>query len=112
MPFDSLSTPALRLAFLAEVLRQPLLEDHIWDFGTVYEKNECGTVGCAIGIAHIIWPAAGLVNNGWAIEAKINEYFDLTENQIYACFFELGEEKLVTPIMVAERIERLITCRR
>lgn len=27
-----------------------------WDYPTVCEKNSCGTVGCAVGLAMTLWP--------------------------------------------------------
>ena len=40
---------------LAEVLRQKTPR-FTWDFGTVYTEEECGSKGCAYGLARFLWP--------------------------------------------------------
>lgn len=63
MLFDGIMTdsPTLRRAILADALRADLPAGHTWDFGTYFETKPCGTVGCAIGVAHCLWPEAGLI---------------------------------------------------
>ena len=44
---------------LSQALRQDMPEGFTWDYATVWEQRfdvECGTVGCALGLASTLWP--------------------------------------------------------
>lgn len=62
MPFDALtyaSRPDLSkpsLEGLAWILRHQMPEGHRWDFTKVIYRESCGTAGCALGVARIVWP--------------------------------------------------------
>ena len=68
MPFDDpnavpvvpeFKTGKEGLKNLAYVLRHPeLWPHHKWDYGTEFEPlyKSCKTVGCAIGVATVVWP--------------------------------------------------------
>lgn len=75
MSFDgSDSTPALNRARLVAALRD-LPPNHRWDFTYCWDDDDCGTSGCACGVATII----GLSNSD-----DLNDVFPLiglTENQ-------------------------------
>ncbi len=29
---------------------------HAWDFSLISDRTDCGTVGCAMGLAQVLWP--------------------------------------------------------
>ena len=53
-PFPYIPGPE-GLRMLARALRAPMPEGFGWDFGTKYQNDECGTVGCAMGLAKTLW---------------------------------------------------------
>lgn len=124
MPFDvMLETPLARRQRLVSVLRGKLPENHTWYFATVLEPNtdtmghSCGTVGCAMGVAILLWPEIPHKKpNGGRVqvnEVALGKFLDMTEDEIERIFFISGyEEKnpfLVTPEMVAEKLELIGT---
>ena len=67
MPFDGqdfklkvrpLQTGLAGLAQLSDALRWSMPHNFRWDFGHLLEKEagHCGSYGCAIGLAHVLWP--------------------------------------------------------
>lgn len=86
-----LSRPSLEA--LAYILRH--IHDHVtvwtWDFGLT--RNECGTAGCALGIASVVWP---------------EEFDDSDVNHVNdegAIFQEGMNDPAITPEVVASRID-------
>lgn len=99
---------------LARALRRQMPEGFSWDFATSWHNDnsttECGTIGCALGLAHIKWPdefgcPIGLDSAISEIAHKIHMPKDITWNifgmaSTYGCkFIE------VTPTMVADAID-------
>lgn len=123
-PFDfDAATPNERLLELAGWLeRQDLWEGRLleWDFTYPRAKIEhsCGTAGCAIGLADILWPQAGFEANSsrWN-GANIMDAFGLDEYELVSLFTsnfadERGlEMNEVTPAMVAAAIQDLVAKR-
>lgn len=59
MPFDGTKEKPLsraRLYELLDVLRQPMPKDFAWDFSQVKVYRGCGTAGCALGLAMVMFP--------------------------------------------------------
>lgn len=60
MPFDGAEEKVAartRGYQLVEALKN-LPENFTWDYGEIYNENHptCGTLGCALGLAHVMWP--------------------------------------------------------
>lgn len=74
-----------RLALLAEALRDHLPERFKWDFGTTYVHEECGTTGCALGLAATMWPE---LTSRWAIlrQEDIAEFFGMSRQALRELF--------------------------
>jgi hypothetical protein len=113
MPFDGTEvTPALRRRVLADALRAQMPQGHEWEFGTYLDVHECGTAGCAIGLAHLLWPEAGLVEpddwGGDTDDNQVAEFFGLTLEQEQTIFYSTGYEAgwNATPEMVADALEK------
>jgi hypothetical protein len=106
MPFDGTETPALRRARLIEVLRSPMPNTWKWDFGVTEEEHECGTAGCALGLARQLWPE---MNDFHAIRDREAAFFGITKDQAFSVFFGpyRGCFASVTPEMVADRLEAI-----
>jgi hypothetical protein len=102
MPFDSSDNTALRRAVLVAALRGEMPDGFKWDFGIVLYVSECGTAGCAIGLAQVI----GLVSDAWD-EEEVAAQFGMTSEQVYKVFFGPYKEGYPTPAMVADRLEAL-----
>lgn len=108
MPFDGkeaqFETPALRRARLIEALRQPMPEGHTWDFDVLLNRHPCGTTGCALGVAKLIF--------GSDADVTHTEFWGITEAQYGDLFTRDGHTygvpvDEVTPAMVAEALERI-----
>ncbi len=58
MPLDGTGyeTAAGRRARLIEVLRREMPAGYTWDFGSAWTRDDCGTRGCALGLAVSMWP--------------------------------------------------------
>ena len=73
-PFDYRTfTPGPEgLRKLAWVLRHPeVWPQHRWSFLTICDDvGACGTIGCAVGVAHRMWPAGIAMSLGVASAAK------------------------------------------
>lgn len=100
---------------LIAALRAPMPKHFNWDFNTIYDEKPCGSVGCAIGLAKTI----GLIDG--ASRAELSTALGLslfTSKAIFVphCYPDgtaegygdtLYEE--VTPFMVADKLEQLIS---
>lgn len=124
MPFDvTTETPAIRRARLGDALRSKLPEHFVWDFSTVREPRGCGSVGCAIGLATMIWPELrpqyedniGPDDPQWdwcdISDNKISDFFGMTLDQVTRTFFSPFDYgwrwEDVTPEMVANAIDQI-----
>lgn len=101
MPFDNATYKPLdrtRLAMLSLALRAPMPKAFTWDFGYVLESAQeyrddgnrlpdgwCGSVGCAIGLAIVLWPDFKAA--AWGPDVRCQE-------DIYKAI-EMPEEKVV-----------------
>ena len=113
MPFDGThETPTLRRARLIEALRAPMPDNFTWDFSDIRYHTDCGTAGCAIGLAMEIWP-----NDRRIIHDYPEKFFGITENEANRIFFSCGNYKFamndvrpedVRPEMVADALEALV----
>lgn len=130
MPFDA-STPAdtqahtpvaqLRgreaLAYLATALEAPMPKGFAWDYTVIHERRDCGTVGCAIGLANRIWPLANLVPTcdfRWGLARSLDNvcaFFGITRETAGAIFADpstYGDGELqweeIEPQMVAQAL--------
>ncbi len=114
MPFDGKDGKESRRSILANVLRHSIPDGHHWYFGTYYENTLCGTIGCAIGVAHLLWPEACLVTTaGGADDDLIAEWFGMTDKQVERVFYLNGGAyrghhfDTVTPAMVANILDKI-----
>jgi len=122
MPFDGKDFDVetdiytLRRRKLCDALRGEM-RGWDWDFTSVtntYESPQCGTAGCAIGLAIKMWPEAILTTNYTKLyRLQIAEFLGMTARQSEGCFADdLAQEygiemEHVTPAMVADKIEEL-----
>lgn len=64
MPFDvAIETPAIRRATLAAALRDEMPDGFTWYFPVSEEVTDCGTRGCALGLARTLWRDVPLLNS-------------------------------------------------
>lgn len=117
MPFDGLTeTPAIRRARLIEALREPMPARFEWDFCNIVSITKCGTAGCALGLANVIWPGAiGRLCNA----TVVGEFFGVTANDVDLVFYDCSIGELdrpyprwlrrdeITPAMVADALEKI-----
>lgn len=96
---------------LIEALRAPMPTGFEWDFRIVYDKTDCGTAGCAIGLACELWPDEKLDT---ATTGGLANFFDLPRASDAFWTFQTAAGynvpshlmKDVTPQMVADKLER------
>ena len=113
-PFDyrTFSPGREGLRKLAWVLRHPEVwpKSHRWDFSQVLEKGSCGTAGCAIGVAAMVWPASlpfaclsPLCGDDQSLRSEVEHIF-LPTGQ--GCHHLYGKSIMeVTPLDVADAID-------
>lgn len=81
-------TPAQleHLTKLIEALRKPMPQGFRFAMETVLDRDEahpeCGTAGCALGLASVLWPEFDPFN----INDRC-EFFGLTRDAVWAIFF-------------------------
>jgi hypothetical protein len=118
MPFDGtqVETPALRRAMLIEALRAEMPINFKWNFRVVRESYDCGSRGCALGLASILWPsAAGFLLDDTEIHDDLKaSFFGIPIESVEDIFFFGGEHDHyylgstdVTPQMVAAALEAI-----
>ena len=90
---------------LRDVLRGPLPVGHTWDFRFPYYETECGTAGCAIGVACVVWPSAARHLKLYHGFAWIP--FGITEDEWHDIFGIVGNHNS-TPADVADRIDAVL----
>jgi hypothetical protein len=94
MPFDGrdIKEPALRRAVLCDALRGKMPNGFWWDFGGIFytrynsQNKECGSAGCALGLASIMWPEQGNILRRGRYE-DVAEFFGMTEQQVEEIFY-------------------------
>lgn len=114
---------------LAAKLREPMVNFH-WNFGTILEKwmnlenpHQCGTKGCAIGYAALMWPTEfGLQEyvektkgvkcwDFYMRDEDMAEFFGMTKVDVEEIFYKANfygvDENSVTPQMVADALDAL-----
>lgn len=104
-----LSKPSLE--GLSWLLRREMPKNHTWNFAISFELTECGTAGCALGVARCIWGTPIFRNNDpWRI-------FGIPHDE-YKKIFHAGAsswygvpDNCVTPTMVADRIDAYLAQR-
>jgi hypothetical protein len=124
MQFSKIA-PQIRRTQLITLLRnyQESLPGFKWDFSVVREEFECGTRGCAMGIASLLWPEVisgteqfGRRTTSFVVNSeKIAELFGMTYEQVRKIFFNDNRSEEfynpnngpVTPAMVADALESL-----
>lgn len=81
----------------------------VWNYASWFEKVHCGTTGCAIGLAHLIWPDAKLIVAGAPSCERLCSFFGMTDDEAGGCFWTehpgTGHLRDVTPGMVADRLD-------
>ncbi len=130
MPFDvallsiydqpeNLDERLIRRRQLIELLKAPPAqingENFRWNFCDIFqtdmedEDGWCGSVGCAVGVAHLMWPDSFNVES-YDIAVEMAEFLGLTKQQAETTFLTgypyprfMGE---VTPQMVAEELAK------
>ncbi len=120
-PFDfETATPDERLLELARNLdREGEWRNHrlVWDFAVVraHTQEGCGTAGCALGVAAIIFPRFKTLGLGYFSSAQ--EAFALNKTEVMELFNSGLPTKLgilhedVTPGMVATAIREFVANR-
>lgn len=126
MPFDNkefdsplIFTPGKEgLRKLAYLLRQQMPAKFEWKYGVVYAESECGTAGCAMGLARFVWPEAAaaipLLFRGTATDAAtVARLFDMPLEVAedifffgYACKSRRHSE--IKPVAVADAIDKYL----
>jgi hypothetical protein len=114
---NDLGIKRARLAFLASTLRNLKTDfpDHTWDFTAVERNRECGTCGCAAGVAQMLWPAAwdALMDNPstsyyWGCMGEMLGISMDSAEYIFASRGDHRESRDVTPEEVADRIDAVM----
>lgn len=97
-----LSKPSLE--GLSWLLRH-LPETHKWDFAMIGGQRSCGSAGCALGLAQVIWPEEYKKSgSAWAIlPARLTTQAHLFSQLAYGV-----SPQEVTPTMVADRIDKYL----
>jgi len=115
-----LSKPSLE--GLSWLLRRQMPPSHVWNFREAFHRNECGTVGCAIGVGCAVWPeveAVACVNPMFGT-VVFGAMLGLSQDDSYRLFSasrtsaneNYGKDpRNVTPRDVADAIDRYIAAR-
>ena len=120
MEFDAAESNLVNLSFapgeeglrrLVKALR--LIDGHVqvtprpheWDFSLISDRTDCGTVGCAMGLAEVLWPDKRLMCAGNLAarlfpREKWTKSFDFEKIFVPPVVFNR-----VTPAMVADVID-------
>jgi len=65
MPFDGRDSATQRRLALIAALRGRMPRGFRWNYGMVLEQRWCGTTGCALGLASLLWPEIRRDADGW-----------------------------------------------
>lgn len=137
MPFDNTTYKPLdrtRLAELSYALRNPLPEGFTWDMGYVYEDAQayriearrdpeghrclpegwCGSVGCAIGLAMVMYPDFMAIAGGHIYNyGRLKTFIDMPEEVAQDVFFDSGryggDFDAIRPKQVADAIDEYLS---
>ncbi len=91
MPFDvGIETAEMRRTRLVDALRNGLPKNFKWDFRTLYEEKPCGTIGCALGVASILWPDHKKDIRRDNNDQFIAEFFGITKVDANRIFWDQG----------------------
>ncbi len=102
-PFPYIPGPE-GLRVLALALRAPMPEGFGLDFGTKYQNDECGTVGCAMGLAKTLWFTSRARRS-----MDISAAFNISHFDVAALFVPNNlDYAKITPAMVADAIDRYL----
>lgn len=94
-----LSKPSLEaLAWVLESGRLPA--GWTWDYSKIYERNECGTAGCALGIVAAMWVPDRLFFD----REDAFQLFGIGFAASEAVFANGTDDLRITPAVVAGRI--------
>lgn len=103
-----------RLAELAQALRRPMPVYFRWDYGEVLIDvrdlggNKCGSQGCAIGLACVLWPDFAKVY----AKGDSDEEIEMPEEDIneifYGGYYAVAKDGEVKPKHVADAIDRYL----
>ena len=105
------ATPRERLAMLAFALRHVPIT-HAWDFTRVGGGGDCGSAGCALGLANVLWGDEG--ERRFAGDAAVESVSHDEVHGLLGINDELGERfygcprTYVTPAMVADAIDQYL----
>ena len=93
------------LRVLARALRAPMPEGFRWDFGRIRMQTDCGTVGCAMGLAYTIWG-----DNAPPNHIDFADKFCVSPDTTKRLFIPecVGPYDQITPPMVADAIDRYL----
>jgi hypothetical protein len=120
MPFDDNTilsyreeTPLDRRRQLIAALRAPMPEKFEWDFSASFRTAECGSAGCALGLAHILWPdkisaLPGYSDVGGQIGLSAGATREIMGAIPHLCRFGYLSMSSVTPAMVADALEETL----
>jgi hypothetical protein len=98
-------TPRERRSQLAAALRAPMPARFHWNFDCILDKDECGSVGCALGLASLLWNAPAVCNE---------RFWGLSWEAYSTIFYGLGDAYIgianskITPQMVAAALEETL----
>jgi hypothetical protein len=115
MPFDGtqIETPALRRAILVDALRHEMPTGFAWDFRKLYSDTGCGSEGCALGLASLIWPDHANMLLSYQRTGEIAEFFGISARDAYRIFWDEGtragfvyRRETPRPTTVARELER------
>jgi len=89
------------LRVLARALRAEMPSGFTFDFGELYTENECGSVGCGIGLAKILW----FSDKGHLGTLYMSEVFGVSSDDLHKLFIipgvpfiEIGPTRLANAI--------------
>lgn len=117
MPFDFMPSNGLHnLYALRDRLLQALPPDFTWDYGYVLRKNDCGSAGCALGLAFETMPAFKALIDQQGIHSEFGTAalfgINQTEFNFIFLFVPVGRAvEEITPAEVAARIDQVLLAR-
>ncbi len=91
MPFDSGDeSPSLRVSILVEALRGKMPDNFKFNFRTLLEEEPCGSVGCALGLAALLWPKHKKMLTRCLDEPNQAKFFGISEEDVCKIFWDRG----------------------
>lgn len=78
---------AARLTALADHMENEPLKLKSFSFSYILMEGRCGTVGCALGEASLLWPDFKIKPYSWSDTCKsAQEFFGMTEDEVNGLF--------------------------